>query len=81
MEANIIKLEDGNNYIIIDTIESNNKRFLLLLKVGSENDIVFRKVIIEKGSEWLVKIDDVDEFEQLMTDYILKYRKSDENEG
>ena len=74
MEVNIIKLEDGKNYLIVDTIECNEQKYIVMGSEDNPDDIVFRKVVFENDKEWLEKIDNYEEFEKCMLNYAKKYR-------
>ncbi len=69
MELDFITLEDDNNYAIIDTIEVNNNRYLFLADANEFTKITVRKVIREEGKEYLVKLDDEEEFDSVMSFY------------
>ena len=74
MEVNVITLENGCEYLIIDTIELNNKKYLFLSNEKDENDMCVRKVIIKEEKEFLVKLDNNEELENVLEEFSLKYR-------
>jgi len=81
IDVNIITLENGEEYIVIDSIEYNNSKYLVLANEENDLDMAIRKVILENGVEYLVKLDSEDEYSEVMSAFNLKYRKSDgENE-
>ena len=75
MEVNVITLEDNLNYIITDTLENNNGKYLLLANEKDNEDIKFRKVIEKEGKEFLVKLDNDEEFDEVMFTFLNKYGK------
>lgn len=81
IEVNVIKLENGIDYLIIDTIIDENKnKYLFLANENNNRDITIRKIILEDNGECLVKLDSQDEFEEVMTLFDVKHRKRDDSE-
>lgn len=79
MEVNVITLENGFEYIIIDTIEVNNNKYLFLSNKQDENDMCVRKIIIKEEKEYLVKLDTENELEEVLNVFATKY-KGENNE-
>ncbi len=79
MEINVLPLEDGKNYMIVDTIENGNFQYLLLANENDHDEIILRKVIHE-DKDYLVKLDSDDEFDEVMTVFNEKYRKGGNDE-
>lgn len=79
MEVNVITLENGNDYIIIDTIEYNNSKYLFLSNKEDENDMCVRKVILKEEKEYLIKLESENELEEVLNVFATKY-KGDHNE-
>ncbi len=75
MEINTIKLEDNEEYSIIETIICNNNKYLILNK--GDDDYCVRKVINKNNMEYLVRLDDEDEFMEVITKFHEKYRKEE----
>lgn len=80
MDVHVITLEDGIDYIIFEAIEHNNKKYLFLANENDNDDICVRKVIEEEGKEYLIKLDDREEFEEVMNIYYQKNKGSVNNE-
>lgn len=78
MEVNVITLENEKDYIIIDTIEYNNNKYLFLSNKEDENDMCVRKVIL-KDKEYLIKLESENELEEVLNVFTTKY-KGDNNE-
>lgn len=79
MEVNVITLENENEYIIIDTIEFNNNKYLFLSNKEDETDMCVRKVLIKEEKEYLVKLDSENELEEILNKFSQKY-KGEKNE-
>jgi len=59
----VITLEDGIEYAIIEEIEANNNKYVYLSNVNDSEDFCIRKVIIEGNEEVLIGLEDEDEFD------------------
>ena len=60
---NVITLEDGIQYAVIDEISHDNKRYVYLTNVDDYEDFCIRKVILENNEEFVVGLDDDAEFD------------------
>lgn len=78
MEVNVVTLENNKDYIIIDTIEFNDNKYLFLSNKDDENDMCVRK-IITKDREYLTKLESENELEEVLNLFTTKY-KGDKNE-
>jgi len=78
MEVNVVTLENNKDYIIIDTIEFNDNKYLFLSNKDDENDMCVRK-IITKDREYLTKLDNQNELEEVLNIFATKY-KGEKNE-
>lgn len=67
IEVNVIKLEDNKEYAIINTLEKNQKKYLLLVEVNNEENVCIRRVLKEDEKEYLVKLDSNEEFEEVLS--------------
>lgn len=77
IEANVIKLEDEKDYVIIAAIETENNRYLFLANKNEEFDVCIRKIISKENKEYLVKLDSEEEFDEVMEKYTEKYGKKE----
>lgn len=78
IEINVITLENGIDYLIIDTIINNENKYLFLAQENNDLDMCIRKVIKkEDNEEYLVKLDNDDEFEEVMTLFNEKHTKKE----
>ena len=75
IEVNVIRLEDNVDYMIVSAITEKNNKYFLLAKEDSPKEILLRKVIVEDGNEYLVKLDNDDEFDEVMTLFSDKLNK------
>ena len=81
MDINIITLEDGEEYLIIDTIVNKNDKYLLLAQEKQRYDFSIRKIIKKEDKEYLIKLDNELEFEEIITLFNNKHiEEREENE-
>lgn len=73
MEIDVITLEDNKEYGIFDTLEHENNKYLFLGNLQDESDVCMRKIIVKDGKEYLRKLEDEEEFENIMTLYYEKH--------
>lgn len=78
MVVNVVTLENNKDYIIIDTIEFNDNKYLFLSNKDDENDMCVRK-IITKDREYLTKLESENELEEVLNIFATKY-KGEKNE-
>ncbi len=74
MNIDVIKLENGKEYGIIDTITHNGSNYLVLSNILDNNDFCIRKVIEKEGREVIVKLNDQNEFEEIMKMFYNKHK-------
>ena len=80
MKANIITLENGKNYAVIDTLEDNANRYLFFVNENDGIDVGVRKVVKKDNKEYITKLDSREELERVMLLYHEKYERNDLNE-
>lgn len=78
IEVDVITLEDGEEYIVFETLESENNKYLFLANEKDQDDVCIRKVILKENKEYLIKLDNDDEFDEVMA---LFHQKHKEKEG
>lgn len=68
----IIRLEDNLDYVILDTIEINNIKYvyLSLLTENQKKEVCIRKI----SGDYLVGLDSKFEFENALNAYAEKYK-------
>ncbi len=74
MNIDVIKLENGKEYGIIDTLTHNNSNYLVLVNILDNNDFCVRKVIEKEGREVIIKLNNQNEFEEIMEMFYNKHR-------
>lgn len=79
IEIDILTLENNQEYRILETIMNNDNKYLILANKDDDEDIVVRKVINKEDGEYVVKLDNNDEFEEIMYLFAEKH-KGDINE-
>ncbi len=53
----LITLEDGEKYVIVDTMAINNTPYVYLSRVNHTGDICVRKAVLMEKQEYLVGLD------------------------
>ncbi len=75
MELDVMKLEDNQEYAIIDTIEMNNNKYLVFSNIEDEMKNCIRKVITkDDGQEYVVRLDTEKELELVIEKLIEKHK-------
>ena len=72
-EIKTVELEDGATYVITDEIEINEKKYLYLTNILDVEDFCIRKYIIESGEEYLVGLDNKQEFDTALKYFLEKH--------
>ena len=79
IEVDMLTLENNKEYMIVETLLNEGNKYLFLVNKDDNEDIVVRKVIQKEDGEYIVKLDNDDEFEEIM--YLFKEKhKGDNNE-
>ncbi len=73
-EVKIIDLENGT-YAIIDEISIDNTKYVYLAKEDNPLDFCIRKTILENNEEYLVKLDNDQEFEKAAKIFVDKHQQ------
>ncbi len=68
MELYTIKLEDGKEYYIIDTVVNDNNKYLILAN-DETDDFTIRKVVNVDNKECTTKLDSKEEFTNILKMY------------
>lgn len=69
----VYTLEDGKDFILLDTLEYNNEQYLLLSSEKKSDYICIRKLIIDNNIEYIVKLEEY-EFEVVVDQFLLKHK-------
>ena len=55
-EIEVITLEDNLDYVILTEVSIDSNKYMVLSREDDPNVVVVRKVIIEDGNEYLMKV-------------------------
>lgn len=66
----VIELEDSKEFIITDTIDSNSYRYLLLVNIEEEDEVMIRKY--DYDLNLIVGLDSEDEVNVLLKEFLKK---------
>lgn len=55
-EIEVVSLEDNLDYVILAEVDMNSNKYMVLSREDDPNVVVVRKVIIEDGNEYLMKV-------------------------
>lgn len=67
-----IILDDGIEYIILNSEVIDNIKYTLFVNINDDSDICFRKTIIKDGEEYFVGLDDEEEFKKILLKFAQK---------
>lgn len=69
-----MNLENGQKYIILDTIVKNNNNYLIFVNDNNDKDLRVRKVIMENNQEMVVKLDSDEEVKDILNEFYNKHK-------
>lgn len=78
-DINVVTLEDGIEYAIIDEIELEDKKYLYLSNINNDSDICIRKVVTIGDEEFIIGLSDENEFELALTTFTKNHKDLVEN--
>lgn len=55
-EIEVVSLEDNLDYVILAEIDMDSNKYMVLSREDDPNVVVVRKIIIEDGNEYLIKV-------------------------
>ena len=64
MKIDMLKIDD-NSYYIVNELNFNNYIYLFLINNQDKNDVIIRKKIIENNEEYIIGLENEEEFEQV----------------
>ena len=79
INIDIITLEDGEEYEVIDAFSHKNNNYLILQKKDNDKVLCTRKVLKENDEEYIVKLDSDNEFTEAMELFYNRH-KGEKNE-
>lgn len=72
----VVTLEDGINYEVVDELIIDNVRYVYLSNENDSSCICIRKVNVINGDECLVNLDNEEEFKKVLKEFIEKHRNN-----
>lgn len=72
-ECNVITLENGIEYTEIDKINFNNNCYVVLSNFDDPSDFCIRKLVINNDQEYIVGLEDREEFNNVLKLFNDKY--------
>lgn len=73
INCNIITLENNIDYIEVDKIQFNNNNYIFLSNIDNDKDFTIRKLAKENNEEYLLKLNNQEEFDQILKLFIDKF--------
>lgn len=70
---NVITMDDGIDYMIVDEISINNTRYVYLSNVNDKEDFFVQKIKVENGQEILEALDSDEEFDNALKIFYEKH--------
>ncbi len=80
MDIDIVTLEDGKEYEVIDAISNKGNNYLVLLNKMADKNFCLRKVLKEDNEEYMVKLDNKNEFTEVMELFYSKHKGDGKDE-
>jgi len=80
IDVNYITLENGREYIIIGALENKENKYLYLVNENDSLDMCIRKVIVENNKEVLTKLENEEEFEDIMDLFHEEFNRKEDND-
>lgn len=71
-DVEIITLEDGNDYFVTEEIIINGVKYIYLSKENDVGDFAIRKINIINNEEYLVSLDNTEEFNKALQEFLDK---------
>ncbi len=69
IDVNAVTLENGQDYLIMETIIFNNVEYLYLVNESDIKDVCIRKKINENEETYLTGLDNEDELEKVLKEF------------
>lgn len=69
-EVDIITLEDGKDYMVVDEFEINKVKYVYLTDENDVANFCIRKINIINNEEYLVGLDSEDEFKNALQEFV-----------
>ena len=65
---------DNKKYLVVDTIEANNVKYVYFVDDDDDNDFFVRKEVTENEEKFLIGLDDDQEYDKAMNLFIEKHK-------
>lgn len=80
IDVNVVTLEDNKEYIIVDAIECNNNKYIVLVNENEKGMFLIRRIEIIDNKEYMTKLDSVEEFDRVAKIYFENHKGMINNE-
>jgi hypothetical protein len=74
LQDNVLILDDGTNYIIVDRVLLNNIDYVYLINKKNPKDILFQRISYETNPPKLDPIESEEEFNMVLNYFGKKYK-------
>lgn len=71
--CHVIKLEDNIEYTEIDRVNYNHNTYVILSDLDNPNDFCVKKLINENNYEYIIELNNKEEFNNVLKIFIDKY--------
>ena len=68
-EVEMITLEDGKDYNVINKLDLNGFTYLLLANVNDDTDICIRKEVIKDGNSYIAMLSNDEELQSVIKEF------------
>lgn len=65
---------DDKKYLVVDTIEANNAKYVYFVDDDDDTDFFVRKEVTENEEKFLIGLDDDQEYDKAMNLFIEKHK-------
>lgn len=65
---------DDKKYLVVDTIEANNVKYVYFVDDDDDNDFFVRKEVTENEEKFLIGLDNDQEYDKAMNLFIEKHK-------
>ena len=76
MIDNSVLVEDGKNYLVMDTIIDNSIRYIYFVNEKNNSDFFIRKEVNKGEQKYLINLDNEDEFNHATTLFAEKHKEN-----
>lgn len=71
---------DEKEYYVVDKVKYNNQIYYYLVSLTDNKDILIRKYILRDGKEYLIGLENEEEFNKVLESYIRENSKKETKE-